>query len=49
MKNTIAERLIRIELKLDNHLHTHDTVLKWIVCPTLVGVMLTIIKLYFFK
>jgi len=48
-KDTVLERIIRIEMKLDNHLHTHDTVLKWILCPSLVGVILIIVKLYFLK
>ena len=49
MKETILTRLARIEMKLDNHLHTHDIITKCILAPIFVGIILLVVKIYFMK
>lgn len=46
---TILERLARLEVLLSNHLQHHDTLLKWVLSPILVGVTLVVVKLYILK
>lgn len=46
---SILERLTRLEVLMENHLASHIYLLKWVLCPILVGVVLTTIKVYLFK
>ena len=48
-KMTISERLVRIETLLSNHLKHHDTILKFVMCPIIIGIVMTVLKLYVFK
>lgn len=43
----MADRLVKIEILLGNHLAHHDKYFKYVMCPVLVGVLLLVVaKVY---
>jgi hypothetical protein len=43
---TIKERLVAIEVKLDNHLQHHDRMVRYLYLPILAGMALILLKLF---
>ena len=46
---SVLERLTKLEVLMENHLASHIHILRWVLCPILVGVILTTIRVYLFK
>ncbi|MEO0166597.1 MAG: hypothetical protein ABIL39_10730 [candidate division WOR-3 bacterium] len=46
---TLKERIIKIEILMQNHLEHHKNIMRYLLFPILVGMALTIFKLYVLK
>ncbi len=46
--DTLKGRMIRVEVLLNNHLKHHELWFKSVIGPMAIGVILILVKLYFF-
>ena len=42
-KLTLAERMVKVEILLENHLVHHDKLTKYLLYPILVGVLISVV------
>jgi len=48
-KCTVTERLVRLEVLMSNHLKHHENLLRYFIAPIIVGLMLILVKLFFWS